>query len=101
MLENQKVKKQYSKEFKEQTAKSIVEGQKKVSAVSRETGINENVLYRLKNDYIENKENAYPGKGNRRPKESEIHRLNQENRDLREERDILKKALAIFSKQPK
>ena len=101
MIENKKSKKQYAKEFKEQTAKSIVEGQKKVAAVSRETGISENVLYRWKNDYIENKENAYPGKGNRRPKEAEMHRLIQENRDLREERDILKKALAIFSKQPK
>lgn len=34
MLENKKSKKHYAKEFKEQTAKSIVEGKKKVTAVS-------------------------------------------------------------------
>jgi transposase-like protein len=33
--------------------------------------------------------------------EEEIRRLQRENEDLREEKDILKKALAIFSKHPR
>lgn len=101
MLISKKQKKHYAKEFKEQTVKTIIEGRRTVASVSRELGINENVLHRWKSDYLENKENAYPGKGNRRPKDAEIFRLERENIDLREERDILKKALAIFSKQPK
>jgi transposase-like protein len=36
-----------------------------------------------------------------RPPEEEIRRLQRENEELREEKEILKKALAIFSKYPR
>jgi transposase len=46
-------------------------------------------------------EQAFPGKGHLKPPEEEIRRLQRENEDLREEKEILKKALAIFSKHPR
>ena len=39
----------------------------------------------------------FPGKGHLSPEDSEIRRLKRENERLRMERDILKKAVAIFS----
>jgi transposase len=39
---------------------------------------------------------AFPGHG--RARDEELTRLRRENSDLREERDILRKALAIFSR---
>ena len=44
---------------------------------------------------------AFPGTGHLKPLEDENRRLMRENAILREERDILKKAVAIFSKRPK
>jgi transposase len=41
---------------------------------------------------------AFPGSGHLTPPEEEMRRLQRENEILRQERDILKKALAIFSK---
>lgn len=101
MTEKVKERKKYTKEFKETTVKSIIEGHRAVSAVSRELGICENVLHRWKSDYISNKENAFPGKGKLRPKDADLRRLLKENADLREENEILKKATAIFARLPK
>jgi transposase len=36
-----------------------------------------------------------------KPQEEELRRLQKENAELKMEREILKKALAIFSKHPK
>jgi transposase len=38
------------------------------------------------------------GSGNQQPEAEELRRLSRENDILRQERDILKKALAIFSR---
>jgi len=45
-------------------------------------------------------EHAFPGKGRLKPQDEELRRLKRENERLRRERDILKKAVAIFSKDP-
>jgi transposase len=48
---------------------------------------------------LKDAEDAFPGKGHQSPIDSELTRLKRENRVLKEERDILKKALGIFSKE--
>jgi transposase len=45
----------------------------------------------------ESQAQAFPGKGNLRSEDEEVRRLKRENEVLRQEREILKKALAIFS----
>ncbi|HON56057.1 MAG TPA: transposase [bacterium] len=42
-----KSKKQYSKEFKEETVKMIVEGRRTVASVSRELGISDNLFIQM------------------------------------------------------
>ena len=42
---------------------------------------------------------AFPGNG--RPRDEELAELRRENKNLREERDILRKAVAIFSRPQK
>lgn len=46
-------------------------------------------------------EEAFPGKGHLKPSDAEIAQLRKELAIAREERDILKKALGIFSLQRK
>jgi len=43
---------------------------------------------------------AFPGTGHQSDAKAEVHRLKRENEILRQERDLLKKAIAIFSKTP-
>jgi transposase len=43
-------------------------------------------------------EQAFPGHGRVRPEQERLRQLEHENAVLRQERDILKKAVAIFSR---
>jgi transposase len=58
-------------------------------------------LYKWREKYIEDIAHAFPGKGRLKPAEEEVRRMRRELADVTQERDILKKALAIFSKEPK
>jgi transposase len=64
--------------------------------VARELGIAPNRLYRWKDELEADPEHAFPGQGKSR--DEELDRLRKEYADMKMERDILKKALAIFSK---
>jgi transposase len=73
----------------------------KVTQVARDLGIHPNMLSRWKREYLRGGAHAFVGKGHMKPEGEEIRRLRREVEVLREERDILKKALAIFSRQGK
>jgi len=88
----------YDKEFKQNAVRLVIEGGRKVPEVAKSLGIHENLLYRWKIKYLKDKENAFPGKGHMTPVEEENRRLKKENANIKLERDILKKALAVFSK---
>jgi transposase len=63
-------------------------------------GISTNVLSRWKRQLTDDPAFAFPGKGHLKPADEELRSLKKELRDVTEERDILKKALAIFSRTP-
>ena len=91
----------FSKEFKEQAVLLTQTSGKKVSEVAEDLGIRENMLWRWKKEFREAGERSFPGQGNRQQGtdlEEEVRRLKQELLDVKMERDILKKAVAIFSK---
>ena len=93
----------YTKEFKVEAVRLLQEGIKPASDLARELGVRRVLLYRWKNE-LEKKGDASFGRHPGRPKkdqQSEIARLRQELRDVKEERDILKKAAAYFAKDLK
>jgi transposase len=96
-----KGRRRYDREFKEGAVRLILDGGRTVRSVSRDLGIHENMLHRWKKEYLQDKEDAFPGKGHMKPHEEEIFKLKKKIADLEEDRAILKKALAIFSKRPK
>ena len=91
--------KSYDKEFKLSAVKTIVEGAMSVSRVSKDLGVNENSLHKWKRDYLEDQQNAFPGKGRMKPEEEELRKLKRELQIVKMERDILKKAIAFFAKE--
>jgi transposase len=54
-------------------------------------------LYRWKRGLAEEGENAFPGHGRLVPEQERVRQLEREVEILRQERDVLKKAVAIFS----
>ena len=91
----------YSPEYKGQVCKRIIEGGEKVSQISIELDLHENTIYNWLNSYIFFIFFAFVGSGNIKPEESEMKRLQRENKELREEVEILKKAAAYFARTVK
>jgi transposase len=91
----------FDKEFKLEAVRLVVEEGRPVAEVARNLGIHENLLHVWKRRYKEDMLDAFPGKGRLRPADEELRQLKKELKDVKQERDILKKALAIFSKEPR
>jgi transposase len=91
----------YTKEFKIEAVRLVTEGGHKPSEVARDLGIHECLLGRWRKEIEQGRTGAFPGKGKLRPEQEELRRLQRELARVTEEREILKKALAIFSKGPK
>ncbi|MBW1752932.1 MAG: IS3 family transposase [Deltaproteobacteria bacterium] len=84
--------KHYSKQFKVDAVKLVTEQGYKVSEAARNLGIHHSSLRRWKNELETNSSQAFSGKGHMRPEKEDLHRLRKENKRLRMEREILKKA---------
>ena len=97
-MELGKKRRSYDSEFKREAVKLVIEGGRVASEVAKGLGISDNVIYRWIKQYREDPENAFPGKGKLKPEDEEIRRLRRELADVKEERDILKKVVNIFSK---
>ena len=71
-----------------------------LSEVARELGLKVSLLYKWRKDYQEYGQGSFPGNGNLKltPEQERIHELEKKLKDAELERDILKKAISIFSK---
>lgn len=90
--------KNYSKEFKQKAVElSNVRGN--VQEIARELGIEANLIYRWRREVGINPGQAFEGNGNKQltAEQKEIARLKRALADAQMERDILKKAVSIFS----
>lgn len=87
-------KKRFDKEFKLSAVKMVTEGRHKASEVARGLGIHPNMLYSWKRKYADSGDKAFVGKGHL----GELAALRRKLREVEMERDILKKAVGIFSK---
>jgi transposase len=89
----------YTAEFKREAVALITEHGYGVSEAARNLGINANMLRKWKRKLEENVTDAFPGKGHLSAEQEEFQRLRQENKRLRMERDILKKAAIFFANE--
>ena len=93
-----RVHRQFSKEFK-RNALQLVEKGVSVGKVARDLDVHPNLIHLWRRNYLAEGASAFVGTGKIKPEEAELKRLQKELEDVKEERDILKKALGVFSKR--
>ena len=99
MEPKQRLRKDFTDEFKNDAVKLVIEQGYSCSEVARRLEINHSNVSRWVREY--RKQSAPPSKGSVSLEElaSENRRLKKENKRLRMEREILKKAAAFFANE--
>jgi len=91
----------FSKQFKIDAVELTLKEEKTVKEIADDLGIRVALLYRWRQNHLTAKEDAFPGTGHAKDAESErIRQLERQLRLVTEEREILKKACAVFMKTP-
>ncbi len=90
----------FTREFKQNAVQLVTEKGMPVRKVARELEIHPNLLHIWKRKFLTQGDKAF-SKGRVKPEQAEIRQLRKQLEKVKEERDILKKALAVFSKQNK
>ena len=91
----------FSREFKRDAAQLVTEKGMPVGKVARELDIHPNLLHLWRRRFLAKGDKAFVGKGRVTSEEAGIKGLRRELEKVKEERDILKKALAVFSRRNK
>jgi transposase len=91
----------FTKEFKENAVRLLVDGNERLSALSKRLGVSESVLGRWKREAKQSGPDAFPGKGHQTALDEENRRLRKEVAKLKEERAILKEAAVFFAREMK
>ena len=87
----------YTKEVKMEAARLAQTSGKSMSQVAQELGVSDSSLSRWCREFGAHGAQSFPGSGHQLPEQEEVRRLKRELEVVRMERDILKKAVAIFS----
>lgn len=88
----------YDREFKLNAVKLYFESGKPLLELSSDLGIPMTTLATWVKQFKENGGQSFPGSGGVMPGNEELYQLRKELASVKQERDILKKAVAIFSK---
>ncbi len=89
---------QYTAEFKQEAVRLSQTTEKSVAQTAQDVGIRPKLLYRWRRESQDAGTGAFPGHGQLAAAEAAVAALQRELAQVRQERDILKKALGIFSR---
>lgn len=89
----------HNAEFKREAVSLVTEHGYSCAEAGRSLGVNGAMIGRWKRELLDGAGQAFPGNGKRSPEQQRIHELESENRRLRMEREILKKATAFFARE--
>jgi len=95
-----KRRRKYTREFKVEAVGLLTEQRYSLREAAESLGVSVNSLRAWRKAFEEEGHKAFPGNGNLSSADEEVRRLLEENRRLRMERDILKKATAFFANDP-
>ena len=94
-------KKRHDAEFKRETVRLADTSGKTDGHIERDLGLYQGAIGRWRKELDADPLEAFPGTGHQKPLEEENRRLRRELQIAQEERDILRKVVAIFSGGPK
>ena len=97
-MSNQTKQNHYTSEFRESAVKLAIESDQPVSKTAEELGVNKNTLHTWISKYHRPQKQKV-GRVEEEHLYDELKILRKENKQLKEERDILKKAAAYFAKE--
>jgi len=89
----------FTKEFKLEAIRLLEKNEIPGTQLARELGIRRNLLYKWQTELKAKGDNAFRGPGRNAVKENKVASLEKENKKLREEVEILKKAAAYFARE--
>ena len=89
----------FSREFKQEAVALVVEHGYSNAEAGRSLGVKGALIGRWKRQLDDEASVAFPGRGKRTADQQRIHELERENRRLRMEKEILKKATVFFAKE--
>ena len=90
----------FTREFKLEAIKLVRDRGVSAAQVARDLDIGQNVVSRWVREASADKAQAFPGRGQMKPDDAEVARLKRELAKTKAERDILKKAIGFFAKEP-
>ena len=93
----QKVQKTDTPEFKREAVRLAQTSGKPIAQIARELGISDTSIHQWRKELAGRGLEAFPGSGHQTVQEEEMRRLKRELEVVKQERDILKKAVSIFS----
>ncbi len=88
---------QYTKEYKQEIVELSYRTEKSLWEFADDLGIGRSTLTNWRAKYRQHGQDAFPGTGKQLPQDAQISELKRQLRQARQERDILKKALAFFA----
>jgi len=91
----------YDGTFKREAVRLADSSDKADRAIEKEMGLYQGAIRHWREELGADPAHAFPGTGHLKPFDEERRQLLRENAILREERDILRKAIAIFSRRPR
>lgn len=95
------MRREFSKEFKRDAISLVIEQGYSRMEAANSLGIHSSVLSRWVREYKEDSGDAFRGKGKLRSEQEELRQLREENKRLKMEKEILKKAAVFFAKETK
>ena len=88
----------YDREFKLNALRLLETSGRRVRDIEEELGIGAGCLSHWRREMAEERDSAFPGQGHQSAENEHIRKIERELAIVRRERDILKKAVAIFSR---
>jgi len=88
----------YTKEFKIEAVRLAETSGKPITELARELGVSDSTIHNWRRQLAEHGGDAFPGSGHQTPIEEENRRLKRELEIVKQECNILKKAIIVFSR---
>lgn len=95
-----KTRRKYESSFKRDAVELYHQSKKSCQQIEMELGIGSGILKRWVREFSSDPQHCFRGNGHMVAEQAELKKLQRELKRVTTERDILKKAVAIFSAEP-